>query len=165
MNLFFLEARALAKRYITERGTDLLDHLFSRVKRERLACLLADVAEVTAMVVRRRQSGRLTGVLADAALLHLHLDTQPGTPMRKLVAGEADLRAAVPLVETYRLGGREGLVLQMALADATSCRTAGDDVVLLTTDRPLLRAARRERLTTFDPETQTQAELDALIGS
>jgi hypothetical protein len=135
------------------------------VKRERLACLLTDVVEVTALVVRRRQSGRLTAVLAAGALLQLRLDTQPGTPMRKRIAVEADIRAATPLVETYRLGGRAALVLQGALDEATSCRTAGDDLVLLTTDRPLLRAARRERLATFNPETQTQAELDALIGS
>jgi 3-hydroxyisobutyrate dehydrogenase-like beta-hydroxyacid dehydrogenase len=53
----------------------------------------------------------------------------------------------------------------MALDVATRRRAAGHDLVLMTTDPPLLRAARREGLTTFNPERQTQAELDALIAS
>ena len=39
-----------------------------------------------------------------------------------------------------------------------------NSLVLVVTDRRLLRAAQAEGLLTFDPETQTQAELDAFLG-
>jgi len=42
-------------------------------------------------------------------------------------------------------------------------RPAGDDIVLVAFDRRVLRAAQAEGLQTFNPETDTQAYLDALI--
>jgi hypothetical protein len=43
-------------------------------------------------------------------------------------------------------------------------RAAGNDLVLVARDRRLLRAAQAEGLLTFDPENQTEPELDILIG-
>jgi hypothetical protein len=63
MNFFLLDDAVLLKRYVLEPGTDVIDHLFRRVTRDRLACLMLGVAEVLATLVRRRRSGRLTAVL------------------------------------------------------------------------------------------------------
>ena len=41
----------------------------------------------------------------------------------------------------------------------------GDDLVLVTSDQRLLRAAQVEGVLTFNPETQTEGDLDALLGS
>ncbi len=51
-----------------------------------------------------------------------------------------------------------------ALAIARKLRTSGDDLVLVASDQRLLRAARSEGLVTFNPETQNQAALAALVG-
>ena len=42
-------------------------------------------------------------------------------------------------------------------------RKVGDELVLVASDHRLLRAAQAEGLTTFNPETESQTELDALL--
>jgi len=40
----------------------------------------------------------------------------------------------------------------------------GNQLVLVSSDQRLLKAAQAEGLFTFDPETQSQADLDALLA-
>ena len=39
MNVFWLDASAYAKRYVEEKGTQLVNHLFSLIPLERMICL------------------------------------------------------------------------------------------------------------------------------
>jgi hypothetical protein len=55
-------------------------------------------------------------------------------------------------------------VLQAAPQMIPTLRAVGNDLVLVACDRRLLRAAQAEGLLTFDPENQTQPELDSLLG-
>jgi hypothetical protein len=50
-----------------------------------------------------------------------------------------------------------------AVAIARSKRRVGDDIVLVASDQRLLRAASAEGLMTFDPESQTVADLNRLV--
>src|SRR6266568_5003727 len=52
------------------------------------------------------------------------------------------------------------LVLRSILDTASIVRPAGNAVVLVASERRLLRAARAEGLQTFNPEVDTQAYLD-----
>jgi predicted nucleic acid-binding protein len=164
MNFFLLDARVLLKRFVLEPGADLVDHLFRRVRRDRLSCSWFAVAEVLASLVRRRRAGRLRRVLFEGALLHLRLDVIESPDFVKHPTDDAVVRSAMPLIERYGLGAADAVQLRLGVVAAAACRAAGDDLVLLTTDPGLLRAARREELVTFNPEAQTEAELDALIG-
>lgn len=164
MNSFLLDARVLLKRFVLERGSDLVDHLFRRVSRERLSCLWLAVADVLASLVRRRRAGRPRPVLFEGALLHLRLDVTDAADFLKHPADNALVRSALPLIERYRLEAADAVLLRLGVDVTVGCRATGADLVLLTTDRGLSRAARREGLVTFNPEAQTQAELDALIG-
>ena len=56
------------------------------------------------------------------------------------------------------------MVLRSALDLVASLRVNGDDLLLVTCDRRLLRAAVSEGLTTFDPNVQSAADLDAVLG-
>jgi len=42
-------------------------------------------------------------------------------------------------------------------------RAGGNDLVLVAADHRLLKAARAEGVLAFDPEAQTQPDLDALL--
>jgi hypothetical protein len=59
MTFFFLDGSALAKRYVAETGSPLLDHLFDQVAAERLAVLNIGFAEVVSILVRRKNAGPL----------------------------------------------------------------------------------------------------------
>jgi hypothetical protein len=164
MNFFFLDASGLSKRYSLEVGVALVDHLFSRVPLARLSCLMLGAAEVASVLVRRRNGGRLPPAAFAQGLANLidEIVNNPGFPA--LVAPNGLIVAALPLIETHSINSTDAVVLRLCLNLADELRARGDDLVLVASDRRLLRAAQHERLLTFDPETQTQADLDALIG-
>lgn len=163
MNFFLLDDRALLKRYALESGTELIDHLFRQVARGRLACLLLSVADVLAALVRRRRSGRLTPVLFQGALIHLRAELLQATELVRFPADNDLILAALPLVERYRLGAVDSVLLRVALNAAQAHRASGHDLVLMTTKVGLRRAARQEGIVTFDPEAQSPSALDSLL--
>jgi predicted alpha/beta hydrolase family esterase len=72
--------------------------------------------------------------------------------------------ASFPLIVAHSLNSTAAIILKSALAIARKLRVGGDDLVLVASDHRLLRAAKAEGLATFDPETQDQAALSALLG-
>lgn len=164
MNSFLLDASALVKRYAPERGDVLVDHLFARVPRDRLMCLMLGAAEVVAALVRKRNGGLLAPALFVTGMARLTSEVLTAVDFTRLPAENPLISAAIPLLERYAINSTDGIVLQSAREVAAQLRGGGDDLVLVASDRRLLNAARVERLATFDPETQSQADLDALIG-
>jgi uncharacterized protein (DUF934 family) len=71
---------------------------------------------------------------------------------------------AVPLILTHSINSTDAILLRSALDFAGQLRAAGHDLVLVVSDRRLLAAARAEGLATFNPETDANADLDALLG-
>jgi predicted nucleic acid-binding protein len=164
MNAFMLDASALVKRYYPERGTPLIHHLFTRVARHRLRCLMLGVAEVLAALVRKRNGGHLTPPLFAIATAELWTEVVTATDFEKLPADNPLILDSLALLDQYPINSSDAVVLQSALDLVPGLRPAGDDLVLVASDRRLLAAARAEGLLTFDPETQSQADLDVLIG-
>jgi predicted nucleic acid-binding protein len=60
MNLFFLDASALGKRYAPEAGTALVNHLFAAVRHDRFVMLTQALGEILSILVRRRNAGVLS---------------------------------------------------------------------------------------------------------
>jgi hypothetical protein len=68
------------------------------------------------------------------------------------------------LIERHSINATDSMILTCALDFALVERATGGDVILVSSDRRLISAAQAEGLLTFNPETQTTTELDALIG-
>jgi len=162
VNAFYLDASAVAKRYAPEVGSTLLDHLFAHVQADRLHVFAAGIAEVVSVLVRKRNAGRISAAVFGQALLDLGAEIIRRA-VRKPAADIGLVTAALPLIVSHSINGTDALVLCSALREAGTRRTGGDDLVLVASDQRLLRAARAEGLLTFDPETQSQSELDALL--
>ena len=62
------------------------------------------------------------------------------------------------------INATDGIVLRVAMDIAQHLRASGDDLVLVSSDQRLLRSAQAEGLIAFDPETQDQVSLAALVG-
>jgi hypothetical protein len=71
--------------------------------------------------------------------------------------------SSFPLIVTHSINSTDSLTLRSALGIAQKLRCAGNDLVLVASDQRLLRAAGAEGLSTFNPETQDQAALAALV--
>jgi predicted nucleic acid-binding protein len=160
----FLDASALAKRYAPEVGTLLLNHLMTRVPPDRLYLFNVGMAEVQSLLVRKKNAGQLLAADYSQAMVEFGTEIVSSRIVHKLVASNALVAAALSLIEVHSINATDAIVLRLALNLTARMRSVGHDVVLMASDQRLLRAAQAEGLSTFDPETQSQADLDALLG-
>jgi predicted nucleic acid-binding protein len=163
MNSFLLDASALLKRDAPESGTPVMNYLFTQAPRERLMCLMLGAAEVAAGLVRKRNGGLIPPALFTAGMTQLRAEVLDAADLTKLPSPNGLIEAAIPLLDKQAVNAADGILLQTARALAVQLRAVGDDLVLVTSDQRLLKAAQAEGLTTFDPENQSITDLDALL--
>jgi predicted nucleic acid-binding protein len=164
MNSFVLDASGLVKRYSAEAGAALVDHLFMRATAARLMCLMLGAAEVAAALVRKRNGGIISPAIYAAAMTQFRYEVLDASGFVKLPADNTLIYASIALVSKHSVNATDAIILRSALDLAAQHRAVGNDLVLLSSDQRLLRAAQSEGLLTYNPETQDQAALDALLG-
>ena len=164
MRYFLLDASALVKRYYSEIGTPLLNHLFTQSVRPRLMCLWLGAAKVFATLVRKRNGGLLTPSTFAIAARNLEDEVLRATDFAKIPSDDALIAQALPLIERHSLNASDAILLNAALEQNRLFQTQADELVLVGADQRLLRAAQAEGLLTFDPEHQDQLALNALLG-
>ena len=157
---FFFDASALVKRYVRESGSEFVNFLFANVPLKRLKCLTLGGAEVFWICIRKKNDGRITPQQFTQAVANLQLE---------VIAEESDFQTisipdslvwdSLDLVETYSLNSVDGIVLRSALDVAAELRETSNNLVLVASDKRLLRAARAEGLLTFNPESDTAETL------
>jgi predicted nucleic acid-binding protein len=161
---FYLDASALAKRYVAETGTPVVDHLFRQVARDRMACLTLGALEVVSLFVRGKNANRIPLGTFPQVLAAFRNEVFDAADFRKLPVADALVNTAPTIIDKHALNASDAVFLCAALELAAHLRTIGDDLVVVASDLRLLRAAGAEGLATFNPETQNQTDLDALIG-
>src|SRR5262249_34984804 len=154
---------ALAKRYVPEPGTGTVNYLFSRFPADRMIVLTVGVAEVVSVFTRRRNAGVLPPTEFTQAMSNFQTEVITPRPPFKVTVGDRLGTAATPLIQTHPINGTDALALRSSLDLARQFRMKGDDLILVASDLRLLRAAQAEGLITFDPEQQSQADLDAIL--
>jgi len=160
---FYLDASALGKRYVPERGTAEMLHLFGRVTPDRFAVLTIGLLEVISIMVRRRNVGTMTPIQFTAGLNQLEIEMFNSPAVDRVEATNLLAVRSVPFIEPYSINSTDAMALCSALDLAARLRASRSDLVMVSSDQRLLRAAKAEGLTTFDPETQSTTDLDALI--
>jgi len=164
MILAYLDASALAKRYVPETGSPAVEHLFRRVPTSQLAVLSVGLAEVMSILVRKRNLGRLTAALFRQAVSDASAEVGTASPVRLVTVDGALAQRAFHLIDQYSINSTDAILLRSALDLAAPLRARGDDLLLVASDRRLLKASQAEGLATFDPEAQSPADLDAFLG-
>lgn len=140
-----------------------MDHLFDSVTPERLFVFTLGIAEVVSILVRKRNDRRISLTAFAQAMVNFNTEVIHAADLQKVAADNALVLAALPLIQTYSINATDAVILRSAVGLATHLRAGGDDLVLVAADDRLLKAARAEGLLTFDPEAQTQPDLDALL--
>lgn len=163
MNRFWLDASAIAKRYVPETGSPLMNHLFSQIPATSLVCLLEGVGEVISILVRGRNRGTLPAVTFQQAMSRLDIEVIHNDDFEKYHPGSIEVAPSWKLIEKHSINSTDSIILKCALDRAAEIRTDGHDLVLVSADSRLVRAAKAEGLFTFNPETDSQSDLDALI--
>ena len=164
MIYFWLDANAIAKRYVVEKGTDLINHFFTNVFPDQIICLFDSMDETRSVIVRKRNRGDITLLEFNKAIQQFEVEIINSTEVLQVHATVDQKIAARRLIDDYSLNSTDAYILQCALDKANQLRAIGNDLILVSSDKRLLNAAKKETLRTFDPETDNRIALDILIS-
>ncbi|HTU88528.1 MAG TPA: type II toxin-antitoxin system VapC family toxin [Gemmataceae bacterium] len=164
MHSFFLDGSALAKRYVPENGSALVDVILDSVAEQRIYLLNIGYAEVASVLVRKKNAGGISAALFNQALLNLEREVIRSLGKHLLSFDNSVASDALAFIVKHAINSTDAIVLRVALDIAQLLRDGGNDLVLVASDQRLLRAAQAEGLVTFNPESQDQAALAVLIG-
>ncbi|MDE0088831.1 MAG: type II toxin-antitoxin system VapC family toxin [Candidatus Poribacteria bacterium] len=163
MNFFWLDASAGIKRYVVEGGSPLINHLFARVPLDKMFCLLEGVGEIISIIVRIRNRGKITIAGFNQAKQLFDNEIIHRNEVQLVLATEDQITDSWDLIEKHFINSTDAILLQCALDRVNELRIEGDNLVLVSSDKRLIRAAQSEGLLIFNPETNSQAALDVLI--
>lgn len=162
-NSFYLDASAVAKRYVPEKGSAQIDSILDTVVAGRIYLLNIVAGEVVSVLVRKRNAGALATEDFAQALASFEAEIVRGASITRAPVTSRLVTSSFALIVAHSINSTDALTLRSALVIARRLRIAGDDLVLVAADQRLVRAAAAEALLTFNPETQDQAPLTALI--
>ena len=169
MNYFWLDANAIVKQYVTETGTPLINYFFTRVSPNRIFCLFDCMGEVRFAIAKKKNEQRTTIAAIDQAIQRFEDEFLHSNEVQQVHATESQKRTAWQRIGPHTgariINNTDAYILQCALDTVNELRTAGDDLILVSSDKDLLIAAKKEGLLTFDPVTGNQIDLDVLINS
>jgi predicted nucleic acid-binding protein len=163
-NSFYLDASALAKRYIPERWSAPVDAILDTVPASRNYVLNIGIGEVMSILVRKRNAGAISIAEFARAAASFDAEIVQTKGITKVSVTSRIVTTSLPLIVAHSINSTDALILKSAVAIARKLRRTVDDLVLVASDQRLLRAAQAEGLVTFNPESQDQAALAALMA-
>jgi predicted nucleic acid-binding protein len=164
VNSFYLDASALVKRYVLEKGSPHVHAILDGVPHNRIYLLNVGAGEVVSILVRKRNAGSISTASFGQAYVDFETEILRADDIRKQSVSNRLALSSFSLIVAHSINSTDALTLKSALAIARKLRAGGDDLVLVASDQRLLRAAQAEGLTTFDPESQDHAALAPLLG-
>jgi len=160
----YFDASALVKRYSHERGTPLLNELFRHIPPTQMTCSTLGILEIVSVLVRKRNDGRLSRKLFEQAMIEFRAEVIDQKGFIPSPVNDVLLLSALELIPRHNLNATDAAILRSALNLYQALHDAGDELVLWTSDKRLVRAAQAEGITVFDPEEETIDHLHHLLG-
>lgn len=137
--IYFLDASALVKAYVRERGTDDVRKLYRRT----LAASMLSMVEVRSALRRRQREGNISEAHVDAILSALKVDL---AEMWAVEARKSVLESAGELIDRHPLRAYDSVQLASALSIFRRVRA----VTFVCADNALTHAAAAEGLRTLE---------------
>ena len=163
MHYFCLDASAMAKRYVPELGSDLLDLLFDTVAHNRLIYWNVGLAEIVSILVRQRNDKRITQTRFNQAMIRFRGEVIRSNALRGLRTTLPLILDALDLISAHSINGSDAIFLQATIEVAAELRANQNDLVIVASDVRLVRAAHEENLLAFNPEQESTSDLQNLI--
>jgi len=159
MSVFFIETSALVKRYKTEKGTDVLDFLFDRVKisgEHSFAVSSFAVLEFIATLRRLLKAKQLSKEEFDDAMTVFSVD------MKDVFIEPLDddiIAEAIDAVVKHALKASDAVQFAFLLELRNVMKSVDEDVIFVCDDDELIDAGKKEGFRVINPR-----EKDALGG-
>lgn len=165
MRQIFFDASALAKRYAAETGTPLVNRAFDLVPvAHAMTCSATTLLETLSILVRKRNGGQIDQRSYEDAVIKFQTEVVMDAMFAITSVNDQLLHDAELFIPKHNINATDAVILRSALTLQQTLRAAGDDVVLWTADKRLVRAAQAEALPVLDPEVASIDEV-LRIGS
>jgi uncharacterized protein len=160
MNVFYLDTSALVKRYHEENGTipvnRLLDSIISGASKGVISSLA--LLETLSAINRKRSEGMIdrSGFEKIVSVFYEELHH-----LKILSIDDRKIASSIPYIMKYNLNSADSLHLTTALSEKP-LMGKNDRYFFVCCDNRLLKAARKEKLKTVNPETITEPVIGKL---
>ena len=122
-NSFYMDASALAKRYIPEKGNELVDEILNKVPSSRIHFLNIGAGEILSVLVRRRNAGTLSIANFQQAVANFNAEIVRWAAVTRASVTTRLVATSLPLIIAHSINSTDALILKSALAiSRTSCR-------------------------------------------
>lgn len=164
MKNVYLDASALVKRFRQELGSDVVNDTIDRVSADnprRLFVSALTTLETLSILNRRRNEAHI--LLPDFIVSLRGVVREIKGFSHYLVIDDRFLISSVKYAIKHNINSADAVHLAVALSLRDVLRQSDDDLVCMTADKRLVRAARAEALTIIDPEVADLQQVRALI--
>jgi predicted nucleic acid-binding protein len=152
MAILFLDSSAVAKRYITEQGSNWVRAALDPANENQIHVSLLAGVEVIAAITRRRREGSLDADAASAAIRELRDDFE--FLYQHVAVNELVIERAMELAEKHGLRGYDAVQLAAGMTLNDRCLTVGLGIAFVCADIALNVAATAEGLQVENPNLQ-----------
>jgi len=146
VSCYFLDSTAFVKLFVQEAGTDAIIRLMEATEDNRKLISAGTPLEVYAALKRRERSGGIASEDSEAARNILRVEA---ARMVQQPLNPAVLEAARQLIDRHELRSSEALQLGAAVVAREMFQ--GMEILFVSADPALLKAAKLERFETLDP--------------
>lgn len=160
----YFDASALIKRYSSETGTPLINEIFHSLPVSRMTCSTMGILEIISILTRKRNDGRLNQTLFDQSMIEFRNEIIDNEAFLTTPVNDAVLLSSLDLIRKHNLNATDAIILWSAIELQQVLQLQNDELVLLTSDRRLVRAAQAESVIVFDPEVDTVIQLHQLFN-
>lgn len=162
MALLFWDASGLAKRYVAESGSQIVNMVFAQAQPHVLASTPWGYAETYSILLRKMNGGILNQAAWGRAVNALQTEVVNSSTFGLFPLDEAIVFASVTQMRRHNLNATDAAILTLLLEyvhgpDALPC-------LLIASDQRLLRAAEAEGLATLNPELIAPGDVAAILA-
>lgn len=160
---FYIDTSALAKRYHTEEGSAVMDILFERLlseKNKRIVTSLWSLGETISVLNRKKNEKGIK----DDDFRKITASFLNDTISFSIVSVNDNLiLSSLSYVLKHNLNSADALHLKSIVNVREIIKDFGGKVVLVASDKRLVRAAKLEGFEVIDPETETEDKVRDML--
>lgn len=164
MKFVYFDASALVKRYIYELGTQQVNQIFALIPPKRMTCSGINIGEIVSILVRKHNDGRLNNRDFADALAEFRREVIENPDFLYLSIDNTDIEASLKYIQQYNLNATDAVILHTAFELYLTLRAYGHELILITSDRRLIRAGRDLSLPCINPEIERLKDIETLLN-
>ena len=164
MKHVYLDASALVKRFRHELGSEVVNDTIERVSSDdarRLVVSILTTSETLSILNRRRNEAQIPLSVFILSLRGVIRELKSFS--HYLVIDDHLILASAKYTIKHNINSADAIHLAILLSLQKTLRQSDDELICMTADKRLARAARTESITVVDPELHSLTQVRALI--